>query len=279
MANVLVGGTVILTMLALGFKMTTAQVLGAFKDVKVLLIALIANVIIIPIAVAAILYYVPVDSDIKVGILILAIMPGSSLTPKFVQMAKGNAPQSIALMVSLIVFSTITVPITLALLPGDYGSAFNPITVLMTLVFVQILPLAIALFVHGRWPETAAKLEPETSKVSTYLLLIAILIIIGLNLSNIISLGWLTIGVILAIVIGTFIIGWLLGGSDKSTMALATAENNSGPALLVAGAVSALAQTATIVYALIMIAMLIAIASEIGKKMSGSGAKQPAADA
>lgn len=104
MANVLVGGTVILTMLALGFKMTTAQVLGAFKDVKVLLIALIANVIIIPIAVAAILYYVPVDSDIKVGILILAIMPGSSLTPKFVQMAKGNAPQSIALMVSLIVF-------------------------------------------------------------------------------------------------------------------------------------------------------------------------------
>jgi arsenite transporter len=127
------------------------------------------------------------------------------------------------------------VPIVLPLLLP--GVAVNPWDIAKSLIMTMLLPLVLGLMFRSNHPEDAQHWASLMNKVSGVALLFMLVIGLGLNISNIISLigSWGFLALFL-FVIGSLVIGFVLGGRDpavRSVMGLGTAQRNVAAAILV----------------------------------------------
>ena len=110
---------VITSMLAMGLSLTISQIVQPLKNIRLVILALIANFILTPLLAYAILTLIPVEQSIQTGLIVLATAAGAPFLPKLVQGAKGDIAFGVGLMVLLMVVSIVYIPLVLPLLlPG-----------------------------------------------------------------------------------------------------------------------------------------------------------------
>jgi BASS family bile acid:Na+ symporter len=139
-------------------------------------------------------------------------------------------------MVLLMVVTVLYMPVVLPLLVE--GAEVTPWDIAGSLIFLMLVPLALGLLVKSRSPGSAARWQPVMNRISG--LAVIVLVVVGSwrNLSNI--RGLIGTGGILALllfILGSFVIGFLLGGrdpADRRVMALGAAQRNVATALVVA---------------------------------------------
>ena len=227
---------VVTSMLALGLSLTIAQIVEPLKNIRVVLLALLANFVLVPLLAYAIPLIIPLDQELVVGLVVLGTAAGAPFLPKLVQGARGNIALGVGLMVLLMVGTIIYMPIVLPLLLP--GVAINPLDIAKSLVVLMLIPLALGLMIKSHSPDSAGPWAAVMNRVSSVSLLIMMVLALGLNLSNVLDL--IGSGGILATVlflIGSLVIGALLGGRDpatRSVMALGTAQRNVSAAIAVA---------------------------------------------
>ena len=229
--------TFILTsMLAMGLSLTVRQIVDPLKNVKVVLLALLANFVLVPAIAYGITLLIPLDDGLATGLIIVGAAAGAPFLPKLVQLAKGNAAFSVGLMTLLMIVTVIYLPIVLPLLLP--GASVNPWDIAQSLIFAMLLPLAIGLFIKARYSETAASLQPHMSQISSLAIVLMLVTVLVLEFSTIIGAigtGGLLVAVIF--VIASLAVGLLFGGSGagmRSVMGLGTAQRNLSAAMLVA---------------------------------------------
>ena len=229
--------TFILTsMLAMGLSLTVRQIVDPLKNVKVVLLALLANFVLVPAIAYGITLLIPLDDGLATGLIIVGAAAGAPFLPKLVQLAKGNAAFSVGLMTLLMIVTVIYLPIVLPLLLP--GASVNPWDIAQSLIFAMLLPLAIGLFIKARYSEIAASLQPHMSQISSLAIVLMLVTVLVLEFSTIIGAigtGGLLVAVIF--VIASLAVGLLFGGSGagmRSVMGLGTAQRNLSAAMLVA---------------------------------------------
>jgi BASS family bile acid:Na+ symporter len=228
--------TFILTsMLAMGLSLTVKQIMDPLRNVRLVLLALLANFVLVPALAYLITVVIPLDEGLATGLIIASAAAGAPFLPKLVQLAKGNAAFSVGLMTLLMVATVIYLPIMLPiLLPG---ASVNPMDIAKSLIFSMLLPLGIGLFIKARYEETANHLQPQMSQISSLAIVVMLVTILVLQFSTII--GTIGTGGLLAALIfllGALAIGLLLGGKEasmRSVMGLGTAQRNLSAAMLV----------------------------------------------
>jgi BASS family bile acid:Na+ symporter len=144
---------IVSSMLAMGFSLTVAQIIAPLKNLRLVVVALALNFVAIPLVVWAIQAVMDLDQDIYTGLVLMGTAAGAPFLPKLAQAAKGNAAFSVGLMVLLMVVTVVYMPIVLPLLLS--GVSINAWDIAKSLIFLMLLPLAIALFVKARWSEIA----------------------------------------------------------------------------------------------------------------------------
>ena len=151
--------TFILTsMLAMGMSLTVKQIVAPLRNVKVVLLALLANFVLVPALAYVLTLVIPLDEGLATGLIISGAAAGAPFLPKLVQLAKGNAAFSVGLMTLLMVVTVIYLPIVLPiLLPG---ASVSPWDIAKSLILMMLLPLAIGLFIKARYEPTADHLQP-----------------------------------------------------------------------------------------------------------------------
>jgi predicted Na+-dependent transporter len=187
----------------------------------------------------------------------------------------------VMLMVTTIIYMPIVLPVLLS------GVTINPWDIARSLIVLMLLPLAIGLLVKGRWSSIAEGLQPHMAHASSTALLFLLVGGIILQWSDIV--GLLGTGGFIALVLFfliSLVIGYFVGGSDpkmRSVMGLGTAQRNVSAAMVVGvqNFTDSPDVTSTIIVgALVGLVMLLPIAGELGKRMTGSGSsKENAADA
>ena len=89
---------VVASMLAMGLSLTIPQIIQPLKDIKLLVLALLANFIIFPAVAYAIVRIMPnitsFSEDNGIAFIVLAVAAGAPFLPKLAQMAKGNMAYS-----------------------------------------------------------------------------------------------------------------------------------------------------------------------------------------
>lgn len=272
---------IVTSMLAMGMSLTMGQILQPLKNVRLVLLALLANFVLVPLLAYAITLVLPLEQSLKIGLVVLATAAGAPFLPKLVQGAKGNVAFGVGLMVLLMVVTIVYLPLVLPLLLP--GVAVNPWDIAKSLIVLMLIPLAIGLLFKSHSPQSADQWQPFMNKISSIAILVLLVVGVGLNVANIIDLiGSWGILALLLFIGGSMLIGFVCGGRDpgvRSVMGLGTAQRNVSAAILVSA--QNFGGTATLSFVLVAAILLLLILLPTAKRMGArqSDAPAPAAPA
>jgi bile acid:Na+ symporter, BASS family len=226
---------VVSSMLAMGAGLTVAQIIEPLRNVRLVVLALVANFVLMPLGAFVLAKALRLDEQLGVGLLLLGCAAGAPFLPKLAQLAKGNLPFAVGAMVLLMVVTVGYLPLILPLLLP--GITVDPANIARSLVLLMLLPLAVGLVLKARYDEVATRVKPWLDWLSNISLILLIMLISAANIDKVLQVFG-TRGILaglLFIAMG-FGIGWLLGGTSSETkrvLALGTAQRNIAAALVV----------------------------------------------
>lgn len=76
---------VVSSMLAMGLSLTTQQIADPLRDLKLVLLTLLSNFILVPLAAYIIRLVIPLDEPFGIGLILLATAAGAPFLPKLAQ--------------------------------------------------------------------------------------------------------------------------------------------------------------------------------------------------
>ncbi|MBL8795227.1 MAG: bile acid:sodium symporter [Planctomycetia bacterium] len=252
----------VVLMLSIGLTVQPAQVLVAARQVRLVLLGVLANFVLTPLITVGLLVAFDAVPLVAAGFLILAVCPGAPVGPTFTGIARGDVAAATGLMVILAGLSAILTPLLLTVLLGwlapgsDLRIDFVAITA--TLLVTQLLPLAVGLTLHHAAPHWSARAARPFRLTANLLLLVVVALILASQyptLGAIRPRGWFGMLLLLAASLG---IGWLCGGPGPATrraLAVTTGVRNAAVGLVIAGDnfAGTPAVTAVVAYALVSI--------------------------
>ena len=267
---------VVTSMLAMSLSLSVLQMTQPLKNARLVVLALLANFVLVPLLAYAITKVIPLDQSLQIGVILLGTAAGAPFIPKLVQGAKGDVAYAVGLMFLIMVVTIFYLPFILPLLLP--GVEVNPWDIAKSLIVTMLIPLVIGMLIKSHSPDVADHWAPVMNKISSLSVLILLVVGLGLNLSNILSfIGTLGIGAMVLLILGALAIGMLFGGSDpgvRSAMGLSTANRNGAAALLVA--TQNFSGTNTLPFVLVGVVLLLLILLPIAKFL---GARSEAATA
>jgi BASS family bile acid:Na+ symporter len=227
---------VVSSMLAMGAGLTVSQILEPLRNTRLVVLALVANFVVMPLGALALAKVLSLEEPFGVGLLLLGCAAGAPFLPKLAELAKGNLAFAVGAMVLLMVVTVGYLPIVLPLLlPGITVDAWE---IARSLLLLMLLPLAVGLALKARYSDLAARVKPVLDWISNISLILLVCLITAANIDKVLEVfgtGGILAGLLfIALGFGT---GWVLGGSNADTkrvMALGTGQRNIAAALVVA---------------------------------------------
>ena len=235
-ATVAMVSFVVSSMLAQGAGLTISQIFEPLRNLRIVVLALLANFVFMPLGAFALAKLLWLDEPFGIALLLLGCAAGAPFLPKLAELAKGNLAFAVGVMVMLMVVTVGYLPIVLPLvLPGV---TVDPWEIARSLVLLMLLPLAAGVALKAVYEQLAGRVKPVLDWISNVSLILVVLLITTLNIDKVLQVFG-TRGILaglLFIALGCGI-GWLLGGPDAGTrrvMALGTGQRNIAAALVVA---------------------------------------------
>ena len=112
---------VVSSMLAMGTGLTVSQISEPLRNARLVILALLANFVLMPLGALALAKGLWLDESFGVGLLLLGCAAGAPFLPKLADLAKGNLAFAVGAMVMLMVVTVGYLPIVLPLmLPGGH---------------------------------------------------------------------------------------------------------------------------------------------------------------
>jgi BASS family bile acid:Na+ symporter len=272
-------------MLSMGLQVKFEEVLASAGRTRLLSLALIANYMLVPAATIGLLFVFQANPLVSAGFLILAVCPGAPLGPPITAVAKGDVAWAVGIMLILSGLSALLSPALLAMLLARIAPAtelsINYRSIVQTLLFIQILPLAVGLCTHYAAPRLTRRIAKPVGLLSNVLLLALIGLIVAAQyetLSEIRLRGWMGMSLLLLASLG---IGWVCGGPGLATrkaMAITTVVRNAAVGLVIAtnNFAGTLVVTAVVAYSLISTIGALGVAVLLGKGTEAATHSLPA---
>jgi BASS family bile acid:Na+ symporter len=240
-ATKLVSGIMLVSiMLNAGLQCNRAHLAAVLKDFWLIVRALLANFIIVPLVALLMVRALHLDTYVAIGVLLMGMAPGAPFLPRAAgRKTGGSLGFAIALAFILPAVSVITIPITASLILPTVGGAQVPASsFITTLLIFQLLPLVIGIIVGRVAPTVATRLE----RPLVIIFFLAVLVLLGFLAGPIVKAVasvYGSRGIIAATVtvLVSVIAGWLLGGSHveyRRTLGISTGLRNIGLCALIA---------------------------------------------
>src|SRR5262245_17081368 len=260
--NLLVVAALVAVMLSMGLKVKFADVVAEARQTRLVLFALLANFVLVPLVTVGLLYWFGANPMVAAGFLILAVCPGAPVGPPFTAIARGSVSCAIGLMVILAGLSAILAPALLKALltqlSPDSDLHIDYLAIVRSLLLSQMLPLGIGLAIHHWAPRLTRWIDKPVGLLANLLLLAGVGLILATQyqtLSAVRLRGWAGMFLLLA---ASLVIGWLCGEPARATrkaLALTTALRNVAVGLVIVSTnfAGTPAVTAVVAYALVSI--------------------------
>ncbi len=144
----------------------------AASQFKLVVLALIANFVLMPLAAILISRMLQLDQPLGVGFILLGIAAGAPFLPKLAGVAKSNLAFAVGLTVMLMVLTVVYMPLVLPLMLK--GVSVDALKIAQSLLLLMLLPLAVGLVVRTRLPRIADRAMPPLNRISGLSLILLI---------------------------------------------------------------------------------------------------------
>ena len=97
-ANLAMLSFVISSMLAMGTGLTVAEIIAALRNHRLIILALLANFILMPLCALVLAKILWLDEPLGIGLLLLGSAAGAPFLPKLSQLSRGDLPFAVGAM-------------------------------------------------------------------------------------------------------------------------------------------------------------------------------------
>jgi bile acid:Na+ symporter, BASS family len=147
---------VIVVTFAIGLRVRGGELLDIARDRALLMRALLANCILIPVIGFFLVHLFPLTPDVRVGILLLAAIPGTPIALQFIRSTETHLAFAGAMTFALSVASIVMTPLIVEVVPETGLRSDRPVLLLIVNIALYIaLPLAAGLGVSRLAPKIA----------------------------------------------------------------------------------------------------------------------------
>ena len=224
------------SMLSVGFRYTVQQIIAPLRNVRLVIGAVVANFILVPILAYAITAIISIGEEREIGLLVVACAAGAPFLIKLAQMAGADLATATGVLVLLIVVTVFYMPIIMPLIAPEAEVSATAIAV--PLVLTMLLPLLVGLIADRFVPTWTKRLLPLLGILSNIALVALLISTVAANFDELLNVfGTGAILAALLFIAGAFVIGYLLGITGRGTrqeLALGTAQRNTAAATVVA---------------------------------------------
>lgn len=228
--------------IALGLKCGHGELVSVFRRPMLLLRAIIAVKVVVPIAALVMVSLFPLEPAVRGAILVMSVSSVPPVAPERALKAGGAEAYTYGLYAAMVLLSVITVPLSVALVSRLYGYSI-PITwrpVAAEVLEKVTLPIALGLAIRFLAPRFAARAAPILGRLASILLVIGVVPILFLELPKILTLiGNGTVLAMALVVAVALAAGQLLGGPGPrqgASLAMMAALRHPGIALTIVSA-------------------------------------------
>lgn len=216
------------------------------KAPKPLLVGLCSQFILLPaLTFLLILATAPVPS-VALGLILVAACPGGNISNFITHRAGGNSALSVSMTAFATVGAIFLTPLNIAFWGSLYAptrellqaTQIDPISVAITVGFMLILPLILGIWLNSNKPSLTARIRKPLQWVSMTIFVAFILIAIGANWANFITLAGTIVALVIvhnAIALGAgFSLATLtrVSAFDRRAITIETGIQNSGLGLV-----------------------------------------------
>jgi BASS family bile acid:Na+ symporter len=210
---------VAVVMFSIGLRTSGGELLHILRARALFVRSLLANCILIPAIGFLLVYLFPLTTDARIGILLLAAIPGTPIALQFTRMSKTRLAFAAAMTFLLSLVSIAMTPLAIEVMPEVGERSERPVLILMANIALYIaLPLLGGVWAARQAPKTTPKLVLPLGLVATvaFLFLMWETRLMRRQSFNAISGNGAVLAMFLLLLL-SMLIGWLIGGPDRET--------------------------------------------------------------
>lgn len=172
-----------IVMLGMGLSLVPEDFKRITRYPKAVAVGTVCQVLLLPLIGTLITLVVPMQPEIAVGLLILAVCPGGPSSNLITYLAKGDVALSVTLTAVSSIITVFTIPLftNLALqyfLEESAAIALPIGTTMLQIFLITLLPTAIGMAIRYQFPDTARRLEKQMSRLAVGLLALIIVVLL-----------------------------------------------------------------------------------------------------
>ena len=204
-----------------------------FSRPRDILIGCTAQFTIMPLLAFALSRLFALDEALAVGVVLVGCCPGGTASNVITYLAKGDLALSVGMTATSTILAPVLTPLLVWLLAGKTVDV-DVIGMLLSILWVVILPIVAGLIVKWLWPLFTEKATAYLPAVSSLAIAFIVMIIIAANASKLLLGGLIIVVVVIFHNLCGLGLGWLIGhllhlpAAKRKAISIEVGMQNSG---------------------------------------------------
>ena len=204
-----------------------------FSRPKDVIIGCMAQFTVMPLLAVALSRVFALDEALAVGVVLVGCCPGGTASNVITYLAKGDLALSVGMTATSTVIAPVMTPLLVWLLAGKSVDV-DVAGMLLSILWVVILPIVAGLIVKGLWPKFTERMTAYLPAVSSLAIAFIVLIVISANAQKLLMGGMVIILVVVLHNLCGLSLGWLIGrllrlpDAKRRTISIEVGMQNSG---------------------------------------------------
>ena len=220
-------------MFGMGLTLNPEDLRIVFSRPKDIIIGCLAQFTVMPLLAFALARIFALDEALTIGVVLVGCCPGGTASNVITYLAKGDLALSVGMTATSTLLAPLLTPLLVLLLAGETVDV-NVVGMLLSILWVVILPIALGIVVKRLRPSACSRATVWLPAVSTLAIFLIVIIVIAANAHRLLDGGLIVVLVVilhnvLGLAVG-YLIGLLLGlaPAKRRAISIEVGMQNSG---------------------------------------------------
>ena len=220
-------------MFGMGLTLQADDFRVVFSRPKDIIIGCLAQFTVMPLLAWLLAKVFALDEALTVGVVLVGCCPGGTASNVITYLAKGDLALSVGMTGVSTLLAPVLTPLLVLLLAGKTVTV-DVVGMLLSILWVVILPIAAGLLVKRLWPRQTTVATDYLPALSTLAICAIVLIVIAANATKLMSSGLIVILVVMLHNIGGLAVGYAIGAllgmsaAKRKAVSIEVGMQNSG---------------------------------------------------
>ena len=197
-------------MFGMGLTLKPEDFRVVFSRPKDVLVGCLAQFTVMPLLAFALTRIFKLEEALAIGVILVGCCPGGTASNVITFLAKGDLALSVGMTATSTLLAPVLTPLLVWLLAGETVDV-DVVGMLLSILWVVILPIVLGLVVKRIWPRTTERATGYLPALSTLAICVIVLIVIAANAHKLLAGGWIILLVVVLHNVCGLAAGYLIG--------------------------------------------------------------------